>query len=129
MDDHQQQHHPHHPHRRQPDYRLRRATIALLVVILDLAQIPLYQQQFGDEIVALLGVRMLLTMVVAGFFLRRSEMARILLGAVRALAFSVGFIMGLDAGNGSILAASILDLVAAVMLFRMRFNPPPAEEE
>jgi len=123
MDDEQQQ------HEARPNYRLRRATTALLVVILDIAEIPLYQLRFGEEIVALLGVRMLLTMVVASFFVRRSEIGRMLLAAIRALAFFVGFIMGLDAGDWSILAASILDGIAAITLLRMRFNPPPGEEE
>lgn len=115
---------------RKPDYRLRRASVALLVVLIEVVEIPLFANAFGEEIVALLAVRMLLTMVVGSFFIRPGghDVARVLLGALRILAFCVGVVMAVDAHAWALLAVSLLDGGAAIALFRMRFWGPEEHE-
>jgi hypothetical protein len=101
--------------------RLRRASIALLVVFVEIVQIPLFEAAFGAELVAMLSVRLLLTFVLCAFFIRGNNIARILLAAVRLMAFLVASVMAIQAGAWTLAYVSVLDLVASVILFRMRF--------
>jgi hypothetical protein len=102
--------------------RLRRASLALFVVLVEICQIPLFEAAFGAEFIALLSVRLLLTFVLCAFLIRGNNIARILLGAVRAMAFMVAIVMSIQAEAWALAYVSILDAVAAVLLFRMRLQ-------
>ena len=114
---------------RHPNYRLRRATVGLIVVLVEVTQIPLFAKLFGEEIVALLSVRMVLTMIVAAFFVRNaSNFARILLAAIRGLAFAVAIVMGIDAAAWTLVATAVVDGGAVAGLAWGRFFPPAGDD-
>ena len=74
--------------------------LAAAIVAIEIAQLPLFAHAFGNEVLALLVVRLLLTIVLVALFLRKSTVAKMVLGSLRVMAFCVGFIMAINESGG-----------------------------
>jgi hypothetical protein len=95
------------------------------VLVIEVGQLPLFARAFGLEITALLAVRLLLTATLVVLFVRRSTVARMILGALRVMAFCVAFIMavGLTGWLAWTLGASaVIDGTAGLLLLLLPFD-------
>lgn len=102
--------------------RLRIALVVTIVAI-EAAELALFARAFGREILGLLAVRLLLALVLAGFYLRGSAVARVVLGALRLMAFMVAFVMavGLEGPTSVLLCAvAVVDGAVGAVLLRSR---------
>lgn len=93
--------------------------LAAAIVASEIAQLPLFAHAFGKEVMALLAVRLLLTIVLVVFFLRKHTVAKMVLGSLRVMAFCVGFIMALGESGGvawALGALAVVDGAAGITL-------------
>ena len=113
--------------RRRGGCDIRRLNLALAGTVtgIEIAELPLFAKAFGLEITAVLAVRLLLTIVLVVFFLRRNVVAGKILGSLRVMAFCVAFTMatGLDGWLAWTLGGiAVVDGAAGLLLLLLPFR-------
>ena len=96
------------------------------MLAIEAAELPLFGAAFGKEITALLAVRLLLTIVLVVFFLRKNPVARVVLGGLRIMAFAVAFTMAIGIQGWiawTLGALAVADGAAGLCLLLLTFRP------
>lgn len=93
--------------------------LAGAILAIEIADVPLFAIAFGNEVLAVLIVRLLLTTALVVFTLKRSAVAQKILGALRMMTFCIGFIMAIGLTGAiawTIGALAVADMAAGTAL-------------